>query len=155
MSNSIETKLAEKGWVLPAASLPAANYVPTTISGNLVFVSGQLPMKEGKPIGIGKLGREFTVEQGQEVARQCGLNILAHVKSVLGGDLSRVKKIVRMGIFVASAEGFTEQPKVANGVSDMMVELFGEKGKHARFAVGVSELPFGVCVEVDATIEFE
>lgn len=154
MTNAIEAKLAEKNWVLPAASLPAANYVPTTTSGNLIYVSGQLPMKDGKPQGIGKLGREFGIEEGQEIARQCGLNILAHVKSVLG-DLSRVKKIVRMGIFVASAEGFVDQPKVANGVSDMMVELFGDKGKHARAAVGVAELPFGVAVEVEATIEFE
>lgn len=154
MSNAIDAKLAEKGWVLPEAALPAANYVPWTRSGNLIFVSGQLPMKDGKPMGIGKLGRDFTTEQGQEIARQCGLNILAHLKVACGGDFSKVKKCVRMGIFVASAEGFTEQPKVANGVSDMMVELFGKEiGSHARFAVGVSELPFGVGVEVDATFE--
>lgn len=154
MVNSIDAVIAEKGWVLPVAAMPAANYVPWTRSGNLIFVSGQLPMKDGKPSGLGKLGRDFTVEQGQEIARQCGLNILAHLKVACGGDFGKVVKCVRMGIFVASVDGFTDQPKVANGVSDMMVELFGkEKGSHARFAVGVSELPFGVGVEVDATFE--
>ncbi|MBM3617926.1 MAG: RidA family protein [Alphaproteobacteria bacterium] len=155
MTNAIEAKLAEKGLVLPEAALPAANYVPATISGNLIYVSGQLPMKDGKPQGIGKLGREFTIEQGQEVARQCVLNVLAHVRANLNGDLTRVKRVLRLGIFVASAEGFTDQPKVANGASDLIVELFGDKGKHARAAVGVAELPFGVAVEVEATVEFE
>lgn len=155
MTNAIEAKLAEKGLVLPEAALPAANYLPATISGNIIYVSGQLPMKDGKPQGIGKLGREFTVEQGQEVARQCVLNVLAHVRANLNGDLTRVKRVLRLGIFVASAEGFTDQPKVANGASDLIVELFADKGKHARAAVGVAELPFGVAVEVEATIEFE
>jgi len=153
MSNAIDQKLAAMNIVLPQSVMPAANYVPYTVSGNLVYVSGTLPMKDGKPQDIGKLGKEFTVEQGQQTAKLCGINILAHVKAACGGDLSRVKKCVRMGIFVASAPGFTDQPKVANGVSDMMVEIFGEAGKHARFAVGVAELPFGVSVEVDATFE--
>lgn len=154
MSNAVEAKIAENNWVLPEAAMPAANYVPWTKSGNQIFISGQLPMKDGKPMGVGKVGRDFTVEQGQEIARQCGLNILAHLRVACGGDLSRVKKCIRMGIFVASSEGFTDQPKVANGVSDMMVELFGKEiGSHARFAVGVVELPFGVGVEVDATFE--
>lgn len=153
--NSIEKKLEEMGITLPASVMPAANYVPYTISGNLVFISGTLPMKDGKPQDIGKLGREFSVEQGQATARLCGVNILSHLKAACGGDLGRVVRCVRMGIFVASAEGFTQQPQVANGVSDMMVELFGEAGKHARFAVGVAELPFGVAVEVDATFEIK
>lgn len=153
--NAIEQKLTSMGIVLPPSVMPAANYVPYTVSGNLVFVSGTLPMKDGKPQGVAKLGAEFSVEQGQEIARLCGINILAHVKAACGGDLSRVVKCVRMGIFVASASGFTDQPKVANGVSDMMVEIFGEAGKHARFAVGVAELPFGVAVEVDATFEIK
>lgn len=151
--NAIDKKLADLGLVLPPSVMPAANYIPYTVSGNLVFVSGTLPMKDGKPQDIGKVGKEFTIEQGQATARLCGLNILGHVKAACGGDLSRVKRIVRMGIFVNSADGFTDQPKVANGVSDMMVEIFGDAGKHARFAVGVSELPFGVAVEVDATVE--
>jgi len=153
--NAIEQKLSELNITLPPSVMPAANYVPYTVSGNLVFVSGTLPMKDGKPQDIGKLGKEFTVEQGQQTAKLCGINILAHVKAACGGDLSRVVKCVRMGIFVASAEGFTAQPAVANGVSDMMVEIFGEAGKHARFAVGVAELPFGVAVEVDATFEIK
>lgn len=151
--NKIEQKLSSMGITLPPSVMPAANYVPYIISGNLVFVSGTLPMKDGKPQDIGKLGREFSVEQGQATAKLCGINILSHLKAACGGDLSRVVRCVRMGIFVASAEGFTDQPKVANGVSDMMVEIFGDAGKHARFAVGVAELPFGVAVEVDATFE--
>lgn len=152
-AGKIDSKLAALGITLPASVMPAANYVPYTVSGNQVFVSGTLPMKDGKPQDIGKLGREFTLEQGQATARLCAINILAHVKAACGGDLDRVKKVIRMGIFVASAEGFTDQPKVANGASDLMVEIFGEAGKHARFAVGVAELPFGVAVEVDATFE--
>lgn len=155
MQGKIDKKLEAMNIVLPPSVMPAANYVPYTISGNQIFVSGTLPMKDGKPQDIGKLGKEFTVEQGQQTAKLCGINILAHVKAACGGNLDRVKRIVRMGIFVASAPGFTDQPKVANGVSDMMVEIFGDAGKHARFAVGVAELPFGVAVEVDATVEFE
>jgi enamine deaminase RidA (YjgF/YER057c/UK114 family) len=153
--NAIEQKISSMGITLPESVMPAANYVPYTKTGNLVFISGTLPTKEGKPQDIGKLGKEFTIEQGQATARLCGINILAHLKAACGGDLSRVVKCVRMGIFVGSAEGFTDQPKVANGVSDMMVEIFGDAGKHARFAVGVSELPFGVAVEVDATFEIK
>jgi len=153
MPNTIENKLQAMNIQLPQSVMPAANYVPYTVSGNLVFISGTLPMKDGKPQDIGKLGKEFSVEQGQQTAKLCGINILSHLKAACGGDLSRVKKCVRMGIFVASAPGFTDQPKVANGVSDMMVEIFGDAGKHARFAVGVAELPFGVAVEVDATFE--
>jgi len=153
MTNPMEQKLAALNIILPPSVMPAANYVPYTVSGNQVFVSGTLPMKDGKPQDIGKLGKEFTIEQGQQTAKLCGINILAHLKAACGGDLSRVKKVIRLGVFVNSAAGFTDQPKVANGVSDMMVEIFGEAGKHARFAVGVSELPFGVAVEVDGTFE--
>jgi enamine deaminase RidA (YjgF/YER057c/UK114 family) len=151
--SSIDQKLAELNIVLPPSVMPAANYVPYTVSGNLVYLSGTLPMKDGKPQDIGKLGKEFTVEQGQQTAKLCVINILGHLKAACGGDLSRVKKVVRVGVFVNSADGFTDQPKVANGASDFIVALFGEAGKHARFAVGVSELPFGVAVEVDATFE--
>lgn len=147
--------LKKMGLELPPSVVPVANYVPYTLSGNMVFVSGQLPIKDGKPQFIGKVGKEYSIEQGQECARLCGLNILAHVQAACGGNLDRVKKVVRLGVFVNSTDSFTDQPKVANGVSDMMVELFGEKGKHARFAVGVSQLPFGVAVEVDGTFEIE
>lgn len=150
---SIDSKLAALKLTLPTVSMPAANYVPYVITGNQVVFSGTLPMKDGKPQFIGKLGKDFTIEHGQECARICVLNILAHLKNALGGDLGKVKRLIRLGVFVSSAEGFTDQPKVANGASDLMVELFGDNGKHARFAVGVSELPFGVAVEVDATFE--
>lgn len=152
---TIATKLQELNLTLPAVSMPAANYVPCNISGNTLYVSGTLPMLEGKPQFIGKVGREFTIEQGQECARLCTLNILAHAKNALGGDFSRIAKLVRMGIFVNAPENFTDHPKVANGASDLMVALMGDHGKHARFAVGVSGLPFGVAVEVDATFELK
>ncbi len=151
--SQIDKKLADMNIVLPPSVLPAANYIPYTVTGNLVFISGQLPMKDGKPQDIGKVGTDFTIEQAQGTARLCGINILSHLKAACGGDLGRVKRCVRLGIFVNSAAGFTDQPKVANGVSDMMVAVFGEAGKHARFAVGVSELPLGVAVEVDGTFE--
>lgn len=154
-ASNIDKKLESMHIALPPSVMPAANYVPYVISGNQVFVSGTLPMKDGKPQDIGKLGKDFTIEQGQQTARLCGINILAHLKAACGGNLDRVKRIVRLGVFVNSAAGFTDQPKVANGVSDMMVEIFGDAGKHSRFAVGVSELPFGVAVEVDATVEIE
>lgn len=149
----VAAKLNELQITLPEVSLPAANYVPCMISGQHLFVSGQLPMQDGKPQFIGKVGRDFSIEQGQECAKLCGINILAHVQKALGGDLGRIKKLIRLGVFVNAPEDFTDHPKVANGVSDMMVALFGEQGRHARFAVGVSGLPFGVAVEVDATFE--
>ena len=153
MTNIIEQKLTEMGITLPASVLPAANYVPYLVVGNLVSISGQLPMKDGKPQDIGKVGREFTVEQGQQTAKLCGINILSHLKAACGGDLSRVKKCVRLGVFVNSTEDFTDQPKVANGVSDFMVAILGDAGKHSRAAVGVAQLPFGVAVEVEAMFE--
>lgn len=155
MKSAIEKKLSSMNVELPQATLPVANYVPFTISGNLVFVSGQLPMKDGKPQMIGKVGKEFTVEQAQQAAKLCGINLLSQLRVACNGDLGRVKRCLRLGVFVNSAAGFTDQPKVANGVSDFMVEVFGDAGRHARAAVGVSELPLGVAVEVDATFEIE
>lgn len=155
MTDAISRKIAESGINLPESVLPAANYVPYTLSGRQVIISGQLPMKDGKPQFIGKVGREFTIEQGQETARLCGIHILSHLRAACEGDLSRVKQCVRLGVFVNSTESFTDQPKVANGVSDMMVEIFGAKGRHARAAVGVAQLPFGVAVEVEALFELE
>jgi len=153
--SAVVKKLSTLGYDLPPSVMPAANYVPYTLSGNLVFVSGQLPMKDGKPQFIGKVGKDYSIEQGQECARLCGVNILAHLAAACGGNLDRVKKVVRLGVFVNSTDSFTDQPKVANGVSDMMVELFGDAGRHSRFAVGVSQLTFGVAVEVDGTFEIE
>ena len=153
MTNVIDAKLASLGITLPASVLPAANYVPYMVSGNLVSISGQLPMKDGKPQDIGKVGKNITLEQAQGTAKLCGINILSHLRAACGGDLSRVKRCVRLGVYVNSTEDFTDQPKVANGVSDMMVEIFGDAGKHSRAAVGVAQLPFGVAVEVEALFE--
>lgn len=153
MTNAIEAKLATLGITLPPSVLPAANYVPYMVSGNLVSISGQLPMKDGKPQDIGKVGREFTTEQAQGTAKLCGINILSHLKAACGGDLSKVKRCIRLGVFVNSTEDYTDQPKVANGVSDFMVEVLGDAGKHSRAAVGVAQLPFGVAVEVEAMFE--
>lgn len=155
MPNPIDKKLTELGITLPASSAPAANYIPYVKTGKLVFISGQVPVRDGKIVDVAKVGATFTVEQAQATARLCGLNMLSHLKAACDGDLSRVKKCVKLGIFVNSAAGFTEQPKVANGVSDLMVAVFGDAGKHARAAVGVNELPFGVAVEVDGIFEID
>lgn len=153
--STADQNIASLGLTLPEAATPAANYVPYTISGKLVFISGQLPMQDGKPFLVGKLGKGVDIEQGKKTAEICALNILAHLKKACGGDLGKVKQCVRLGVFVNSAEDFTDHPKVANGASDLMVAVFGDKGKHSRFAVGVSQLPLGVAVEVDATFELE
>jgi enamine deaminase RidA (YjgF/YER057c/UK114 family) len=153
MTESIQDKLKSLGITLPQAAAPAANYVPWVISGNQVFVSGQLPMEDGKIAVAGRLGDNVSLEDGQRAARLCAVNILAQARAALG-DLDRVTRIVRLGGFVASAVSFTDQPKVVNGASDLMVEVFGDKGRHARAAVGVNTLPLGVAVEIDAIIEF-
>jgi enamine deaminase RidA (YjgF/YER057c/UK114 family) len=153
MTESIQDKLKSLGITLPQAAAPAANYVPWVISGNQVFVSGQLPMEDGKIAVAGRLGDNVSLEDGQRAARLCAVNILAQARAALG-DLDRVTRIVRLGGFVASADSFTDQPKVVNGASDLMVEVFGDKGRHARAAVGVNTLPLGVAVEIDAIIEF-
>jgi len=154
MANAIDTKLNNMGITLPESAAPAANYVPYIKSGNLVIISGQLPMKDGKAHYIGKIGRDFSVEEGQDCARICGENILSHLKAACDGDLSRVKQCVRLGIFVNTTAEATDQPLVANGISDMFVDIFGKEiGSHARAAVGVGSLPFGVAVEVEAMFE--
>jgi len=153
MTESIQDKLKSLGITLPQAAAPAANYVPWVISGNQMFVSGQLPMEDGKIAVAGQLGDNVSLEDGQRAARLCAVNILAQARAALG-DLDRVTRIVRLGGFVASADSFTDQPKVVNGASDLMVEVFGDKGRHARAAVGVNTLPLGVAVEIDAIIEF-
>lgn len=151
---SIEQRLKELGIELPHVTTPAANYVPYTISGHTVIVSGQLPMEGGKPQFIGQLGDRYTVEDGQKCARLCALNVLAHLRVACDGSLDRVRRVLRLGVFVNSPSVFVEHPKVANGASDLMVEIFGaEKGAHARAAVGVAGLPFGVAVEVEGMFE--
>jgi enamine deaminase RidA (YjgF/YER057c/UK114 family) len=153
MSGTIEARLKELGLELPAATAPIANYVPFTRSGSLVVVSGQVSVRDGKPEFVGKLGREISVAEGQQAARLCALNILAHAKTACDGDLDRVKRVLRLGGFVNCTPEFTQMPQVVNGASDLMVELFGDAGKHARAAVGVASLPLGVAVEVEAMFE--
>ncbi|MBA4274540.1 MAG: hypothetical protein C0436_02680 [Alphaproteobacteria bacterium] len=151
--STVEKTLESMNITLPTVAMPAANYIPVAQSGNLLIVSGQLPMLDGKPHYIGKLGREVSMEDGQACAKLCALNILAHTKNALDGDLDRIVRLVRLGVFVNATEDYTDHPKVANGASDFMVALLGDKGKHARAAVGVSGLPFGVAVEVEAIFE--
>lgn len=153
MAGRIEKILADKKIELPKAAAPVANYVPVVQTGNLMFTAGQVTVWNGEFKFVGKLGKEYTVEQGQAAARLCGLNVIAQLKAALGGDLDRVKRCVKLGVFVNSTAEFTDQPKVANGVSDLMVEVFGDAGKHARSAVGVNVLPLNLAVEVDAVFE--
>jgi enamine deaminase RidA (YjgF/YER057c/UK114 family) len=153
MSGKIDARLKELGIELPQASAPVANYVPYTIAGNLVLVSGQVTLWGGKVEYIGKLGREIGIEDGQKAARLCALNILTHLKNACGGDLDRVKRVVRLGGFVNCTPEFVDQPQVVNGASNLMAEVFGDAGRHARAAVGVASLPFGVAVEVEAMFE--
>ncbi|WP_374650459.1 RidA family protein [Dongia sp.] len=152
MAGKIDARLAELKIELPQAAVPVANYVPVVIAGNTAYVSGQVTVWNGEFKFIGKVGQEFSTEQAAQAARICGLNIIAQLKNALG-DLDRVKRVAKLGVFVNCLDSFTEQPKVANGVSDLMVEIFGEAGKHARSAVGVNTLPLNVAVEVDAIIE--
>lgn len=151
---SVEAKLKEQGIILPQVSAPAANYVPYTISGNLVILSGQLPMQDGKPQFIGRVSEEFSIEEGRECARLCALNLLAHLKVVCGGSLDPVRRVLRLGVFVNAPAAFYDHPKVANGASDLIVDVFGKEiGAHARVAVGIGGLPFGVAVEVEGMFE--
>jgi enamine deaminase RidA (YjgF/YER057c/UK114 family) len=153
MSGKIEARLSELGIELPQASAPVANYVPYTVSGTLVVVSGQVSVRDGKAEYVGKLGAGISLAEGQQAARLCALNILAHLKTACGGDLDKVKQVLRLGGFVNCMPEFTEMPQVVNGASNLMVEVFGDAGKHARAAVGVSSLPLGVSVEVEAMFE--
>jgi enamine deaminase RidA (YjgF/YER057c/UK114 family) len=153
MAGRVEARLAELKLALPQAAAPVANYVPTVRSGDLLFVAGQICQWNGELRFIGKLGRDVSLDQGVEAARLCALNILAQAKAALGGDLDRILRCVRLGAFVNCADDFTQQPQVANGASNLMVEVFGDAGRHARAAVGVNALPGGVAVEVDAVFE--
>lgn len=152
--STIEAKLAEHGIVLPQAAAPVANYVPFVLSGNLLFLAGQLPLKEGKLLATGKLGGSVGLEEGTLAARQCAINLLAQVKAALG-SLERVRRVMRLGVFVASGPDFTDHPKVANGASDLMALAFGDSGRHVRTTVGCPSLPLDAAVEADAIVEFE
>ncbi len=153
MSNRIETKLDDLGIHLEAPSAPAANYVPFVVTGNLVFISGQIPVSAGVVKYEGQVGSSVSVEQAQEAARLCVINILTHLKQACDGDLDRVRRCIKLGGFVCCGPDFNQQHIVMNGASDLIVEVLGEAGRHTRFAVGASSLPFGVSVEVDAIFE--
>ena len=151
--NEIDKLLKNKNIIIPKAPSPAANYIPYVISDNLVFIAGQVPFENGKINYTGKVGKDVNIDTAKKVARICALNVLGVLKVTVNGDLTRVKKCIKLGIFVSSSDNFHQQPEVANGASDLMVEVFGEKGKHARFAVGTNSLPRNVPVEVDAIFE--
>jgi enamine deaminase RidA (YjgF/YER057c/UK114 family) len=153
MKADIDARLQKLGITLPAAAAPAANYVPFVQTGNLLFVSGQLPMENGKLAQTGQLGAGVTLGEGQRAAELCAINILAQASAALGGDLSRIKRIVRITCMVSSTPDFYEQHLIANGASNLLVEVLGEAGKHARVAVGMVALPLDASVEIDAILE--
>ena len=151
----IDNRLAELGIVLPSPAKPVANYVGWVRTGNLVFTAGQVTLADGKLQYIGKVGAEISVEDAHKAARLCAINVLAQLREACGGDLDRVKRIVKLVGFVNGVPAFSDHPKVINGASDLMVDVFGEAGKHARSAVGAGSLPLGVSVEVEAVAEIE
>lgn len=150
---SHDARLAALKIELPNPAAPAANYVPTVIAGNLLFVAGQITIFNGELRYLGKLGADMDIEAGKQAARLCGLNIISQARAALGGSLDRVTRVAKLGGFVNCTPDFIDHPQVVNGASDLMVEVFGEAGKHARFAVGAVSLPRGVSVEVDAIFE--
>ncbi|RWK43235.1 RidA family protein [Mesorhizobium sp.] len=154
MSETIEKRLSDLGVTLPVAAAPAANYVPYCRSGNLLFIAGQLPLKQGKLQASGLLGRDVDIATGQEAAKYCAINILAQAKAALG-DLEKIRRVVKITVFVASAPDFFEQHLVANGASDLLVAVLGDPGKHARAAVGAASLPLNAAVEIEAIFEVE
>ena len=154
MSDTIESRLKGLGVILPQAAAPAANYVPFMRTGNLILTAGQLPLKDGKLIATGLLGRDLDTAAGKDAAKLCAINVLAQAKAALT-DLEKVRRLVKITVFVASTPEFTEQHLVANGASDLLVAVLGERGKHARSAVGTTALPLNAPVEVEAIIEVE
>jgi len=148
----IEERLAELGIILPPAPQPVASYIPVKVVGDLAWVAAQIPMQDGTVTVAGKVGGEVTIDDANAGARRCALQALSALQDALG-TLDRVKGIVKLDVFVASATGFTDHPKVANGASDLLVEVFGDEGRHARAAVGVPELPLGAAVEVALLVQ--
>lgn len=153
MPGRIEVKLAELGITLPRPMAPIANYVPYVVTGNLVVVSGQVPAVDGRIAVTGRVGQGLSVEQGREAARLCFINVLVHLKAACGGNLDRVRRVVRLGGFIASPSEFTQQALVMNGASDLAVAVFGEAGRHARTTIGVPALPADAAVEVEGLFE--
>ncbi len=152
MSNPIETRLSELGLTLPDAPAPAANYVPFVQSGAMLYVSGQIS-QTAEGLTLGKLGADMDVAAGAEAAKSCALSLIAQARAACDGDLSRIARVVKLTGFVNSTADFTDQPKVINGASDLMVAVFGEAGRHARSAVSAASLPLGVAVEIEAIFE--
>jgi enamine deaminase RidA (YjgF/YER057c/UK114 family) len=153
MSGRIEARLRELKIELPKAAAPAANYVPYTISGRLLFVAGQIPILNGQIKYVGTLGADLSIEDGQAAARLCALNLIAQAKAACGGNLDKVGRVLKLVGYVQCATGFKDQPKVINGASDLMVQVFGDLGRHARAAVGTNALPLGVATEVEGIFE--
>ena len=149
MAGEVEKRLEQLGITLPAPVPPIATYVPFVRSGDLLFVSGQIPVVDGKVAVTGKIGDGLSIEQGQQAARLCFINILVHLKAATGGDLDLVRQVVRLGGFIAAPAGFTQHAQVMNGASDLAVAVFGEAGLHARTTIGVPSLPADAAVEVD------
>ena len=153
MAGRIDAKLAELGIALPTPAPPVATYVPYVQTGSLVIISGQLPVVDGKVSATGKLGTAVPVEQGQQAAQRCFINVLAQLKEACGGDLDRVRRVVRLGGFIACIPEFTQQAQVMNGASDLAIAVFGESGRHARTTIGVAALPLDAAVEVEGMFE--
>lgn len=153
MSDTIHQRLRGLGIELPPPAAPAANYVPFVITGNLLFIAGQLPMDDGAVAVTGKLGAEVSIEEGQRAARLCALNLLAQAQEAVAHDLERIARFVKLGGFINATPSFTEHPKVLNGASDLIAEVMDDTGRHARFAVGAGSLPFNAAVEIDGIIE--
>lgn len=153
MTTAVDKRLSELGITLPAPGNPAGNYVPFVIAGDLVFMAGQVPRAEGRIVYAGKVGKDLGIEEGQAAARLCALNLLAQLQLACAGDLDRVARCVRLGGFVNCGPDFREHPAVVNGASDLMVEVFGDRGRHARTAVGASALPLDSAVEVEAVFQ--
>jgi enamine deaminase RidA (YjgF/YER057c/UK114 family) len=155
MVNIIEQRLKELSIELDEASVPAGSYVPYVVTNNLVFISGQLPFINGELTIKGRVGENVTIDDAIKMSEACAKALLSQLKAACNGNLDRVKKVVKLGGFVASSPNFTDQPKVINGASDLIVSIFGDRGKHARFAVGVAALPLNVPVEIDGVFEIE
>ena len=151
----VDEKLSELGIALPLPMAPVANYVPFVVTGKLVIISGQLPAVDGSVAVVGKVGKAVSVEQGQHAARLCFINLLAHLRDACGGDLGRVRRVVRLGGFIASPPDFTQHAAVMNGASDLAVAVFGEAGRHARSTIGVPALPLDAAVEVEGMFELD
>lgn len=153
MTTNVEFRLTQHQIELPHATSAVANYVPFVLSGNTVYISGQITVWNGELRYQGKLGENLSVDEGYQAARLCGLNLLAQLKSACGGDLNRAIRVIKLGGFVNCSPDFTDHPKVINGASDLMLDVFGDAGRHVRLAVGASSLPLGVAVEIDGIFE--